>query len=51
MLVISRKQGEKITIGKDIEVVIISVKGKQAKIGIQAPKTYEVLRVSSEEKS
>ena len=47
MFVISRKLGDKITIGDDVEIVVISVKGKQVRLGINAPKTYEVKRVDA----
>jgi carbon storage regulator len=44
MLVLSRKNGESIKIGEDIEITIISSKNDQVKIGIQAPKNVEILR-------
>jgi carbon storage regulator len=44
MLVLTRKNGETIKIGDDIEITIISAKNDQVKIGIKAPKNVEVLR-------
>jgi len=44
MLVISRKIGEKIKIGDEIEIFIISIEKNQVKLGIEAPKTVTILR-------
>lgn len=44
MLVLTRKNGESIKIGDDIEITIVSVKNDQVKIGIKAPKSVEVFR-------
>jgi carbon storage regulator len=44
MLVLTRKNGESIKIGDDIEITIISAKNDQVKIGIKAPKNIEVFR-------
>ena len=44
MLVLSRKQNETIQIGDDIELKIIEVKGDTVRIGIEAPKSLEILR-------
>jgi carbon storage regulator len=44
MLVISRKINEKIKIGEDIEIVIVSIDKNQVKIGIEAPKKFTILR-------
>lgn len=44
MLALSRKQGEAIVLGNDIEVTILEIKGDQVKIGINAPKSIPVYR-------
>ena len=44
MLVLTRKKGESIQIGEDIEITITQIKGDQVKIGISAPKNVEIHR-------
>jgi carbon storage regulator len=44
MLVLSRRPGEAIRIGKDIEIVVTAVRGKHVHIGIQAPDTTRIRR-------
>ncbi len=44
MLVLTRKLGESIAIGDDIKVSIIQIKGKQVRLGIQAPQHKAVHR-------
>ncbi len=44
MLVLTRKSGESITIGDDIRVTVMAVKGNQVKIGIEAPSETKVYR-------
>ena len=44
MLVLTRKLGESIAIGDDIKVTIIEIKGKQVRIGIEAPQQTAVHR-------
>lgn len=44
MLVLSRKTNETIKIGDDIELRIIEVKGETVRIGIEAPKSVDILR-------
>lgn len=44
MLALSRKQGEALILGNDIEVTILEIKGDQVKIGINAPKSVPVYR-------
>ncbi len=44
MLVLTRKLGESIAIGDDIKVTIIEIKGKQVRVGIEAPQQTVVHR-------
>ncbi len=44
MLVLSRKVGESLRIGEDIELVILDVNRGQVRIGIEAPKTTNIVR-------
>jgi carbon storage regulator len=37
MLILTRKLGESITIGNDIKITMLDIKGKQIRIGIEAP--------------
>jgi carbon storage regulator len=43
MLLMSRRQGETIRIGKDIEIVIAGIHGSRVKIGIRAPRDMPVV--------
>ncbi len=44
MLILTRKVGQKLRIGDDIEVSILDVKGKQVRVGIVAPKGVPIFR-------
>lgn len=44
MLVLSRKAGEVLFIGKDISVEVLSVEGDRVRIGITAPKETRIFR-------
>lgn len=44
MLVLSRRAGEAILIGEDVEVVILGTDGGQVRVGIRAPRKVTVLR-------
>ena len=44
MLVLSRKTNETIKIGDEIEIRILEVKGDTVRIGIEAPKSVDILR-------
>ncbi len=44
MLILTRKPGEAIRIGDDIEVTILSQSGQQIRIGVTAPKNVPVHR-------
>jgi carbon storage regulator len=43
MLMMSRRQGETIRIGDDIEIVIAGIHGTRVKIGIRAPRELPVV--------
>ncbi len=44
MLILTRKLGESITVDDDIKITLLDIKGKQVKIGIDAPKEITVHR-------
>ncbi|PID05008.1 MULTISPECIES: carbon storage regulator CsrA [unclassified Sporosarcina] len=44
MLVLSRKVGDTIKIADNIEVKILEVKGDTVRVGIEAPKSVEIVR-------
>jgi carbon storage regulator len=44
MLVLSRRQGEKIIIGKNIQVEILKIKGEKIRVAIQAPDDVGIRR-------
>ncbi|MCL1845414.1 MAG: carbon storage regulator CsrA [Defluviitaleaceae bacterium] len=44
MLALTRKKGESIIIGDNIEIVILGISGEQTRLGILAPKTVSVHR-------
>lgn len=44
MLVLRRRPGESVLIGEEIEIEVLAVTQKGAKIGIHAPKSTVVLR-------
>jgi carbon storage regulator len=44
MLILTRRRGEIITIGADITVTVLEVKGYQVRLGIQAPRDCPVHR-------
>jgi carbon storage regulator len=44
MLVLTRKKGESIMIGNDIELIVLGTEGDTVKVGIAAPKHVQVYR-------
>jgi carbon storage regulator len=44
MLVLTRRPGERIRIGEDIEVVVVSVRGDGVRLGLIAPKSVSICR-------
>lgn len=44
MLILTRRVGESILIGQDVEVAVLGLKGNQVRIGIRAPAGIPVHR-------
>ncbi|NWF37725.1 carbon storage regulator CsrA [Mariprofundus sp. NF] len=44
MLILTRKKGESIAIGDNIQIQVLNVKGGQVRIGIEAPREVRVNR-------
>ena len=44
MLILSRKKGESIKIGDDIEIFVSEIKGDKVRLGISAPGDMEICR-------
>ena len=44
MLVLSRKQNERIRVGDSVVVTVVRVSGDKVRIGIEAPQSMRVLR-------
>jgi carbon storage regulator CsrA len=44
MLVLGREEQQTILIGDDIVITVVRVKGREARIGIEAPRRMRVLR-------
>jgi len=44
MLVLSRKPGESVNIGDEVRITVLSISGKQVRIGIEAPSDIAVHR-------
>ena len=44
MLVLSRRRGEVITIGEDVQVVVLGVEAGRVRLGITAPQNVSVYR-------
>jgi len=57
MLVLTRKVGESIKINEDVKITVIDVKGKNIRLGIEAPRETKIyreevfLRIREENKS
>ncbi|MAY35732.1 MAG: carbon storage regulator [Spongiibacteraceae bacterium] len=50
MLVLNRTPGQVFTIGDDIRITIVSVNGKNVRVGIEAPREVTVLRAELEKR-
>ena len=44
MLILTRRVGENLMIGDEVTVTVLSIKGKQVRLGIAAPKDVAVHR-------
>ncbi|MBA2710137.1 MAG: carbon storage regulator CsrA [Tatlockia sp.] len=44
MLILTRRIGEAIIVGDDVDITILGVKGNQVRLGINAPKEVSVHR-------
>ena len=44
MLVLTRKLREQITIGEDVTITVVRIKGSTVQIGIEAPRSIRVVR-------
>jgi carbon storage regulator len=44
MLILTRRPGESIQVGEDIEISVIEIRGNQVRLGINAPAEVLVLR-------
>lgn len=44
MLILTRRAGETLTIGDDVAITVLGVKGNQVRLGIKAPKEVAVHR-------
>ncbi|MFM8733972.1 MAG: carbon storage regulator [Pirellulales bacterium] len=51
MLVLSRKQNERIRVGESVVVTVVRVSGDKVRIGIEAPPNVRVLRDELEDES
>lgn len=44
MLILTRRVGETLVIGDDVQVTVLGIKGNQVRIGVKAPKEVSVHR-------
>ena len=44
MLILTRRSGEALNIGGDVEITVLEVSGDHVRLGIQAPRQVQVLR-------
>lgn len=44
MLILTRRAGETLMIGDDVAITVLGVKGRQVKVGVDAPKDISVCR-------
>lgn len=51
MLVVTRRPGEKLLIGNDIEIMIVANRPGRVRIGVKAPQNTKILRPEILEKT
>ena len=51
MLVLSRRAGQSLLLGNDIKVHVLQINGNQVRIGLEAPKTVNIVRSELELKA
>jgi len=51
MLILTRRPGERILIGEEIQVVVLDSTSHQVRIGIEAPRAVHVLRSELKEQN
>lgn len=44
MLVLTRKPGQTVMLGENIQVKVVSIDGDQVKLGIEAPRSLKIFR-------
>jgi carbon storage regulator len=44
MLVLTRKQGERLQIGNDVTITVLEVQGRRIRLGIEAPHSTRIMR-------
>lgn len=44
MLILTRRSGESLRIGQDVEITVLGIKGGQVRIGVKAPREVAVHR-------
>jgi carbon storage regulator len=44
MLILSRKPGERVLVGEDVEVIVLEVDGDRVKLGFEAPRYVPICR-------
>ena len=44
MLVLTRRSGQTIKLGDDVEIVVVDIRGDQVRLGINAPRSVSILR-------
>lgn len=50
MLVLSRKENERIRIGTDVVITVAKIKGGKVRLGIEAPRSVKVVRDELDQK-